>query len=584
MRIKSSLLSGVAVGVLFAAGAGVAAQAQTTTTEAPAKKPVHKKAAHAPVANQTQQQIDELRQQVQFLKDRLDEQATVNSQSQVQLQQAQAAAAAAQAQATATAQAAQAQIQTIPAQVETAVAANKPKDDKLYYKGVSITFGGFAEAAGIFRSRAETADISSSFAKIPFNNDPASHTGELRGTARQSRYSALVQGDIDENTHAIFYGEFDFQAGAQTANSNQSDSYSPRIRNLYGEMDWDASGWHLLAGQNWSLVTLNTKGITPRNEAPPPSIDAQYVPGFAWARQPQIRVTHDFMDKQLWVALSAENPQTTLSLNGGTSGVASGVSVTDNQAPTNGYFSGTNYSLNKYPDVVAKIAYEPKIGNHTLHLEALAIGRSYYDHVVITPTGANQAGMLGLHAENGNQTTFGGGVGGSAAFDLVPKYLDLQGSVLAGSGIGRYGSAGLPDVTASADGKLQAIPETMWLAGATLHPVKQLDVYVFGGGEDEASKTYHYNLASALNTGYGTLPGSNNSGCSTIGGTCSPLTKSVQQITAGFWDRIYQGSFGRIQVGVQYSYTERQSFSDAGGLAPKAIDNMVFTSFRYYPF
>ena len=57
-------------------------------------------------------------------------------------------------------------------------ATDKPKTDKIYYKGISITMGGFAEAASIYRDHDETADISSSFSKIPFANDRAGHTGD----------------------------------------------------------------------------------------------------------------------------------------------------------------------------------------------------------------------------------------------------------------------------------------------------------------------------------------------------------------------------------------------------------------------
>jgi hypothetical protein len=49
---------------------------------------------------------------------------------------------------------------------------------------------------------------------------------------------------------------------------------------MYGSVDWDNLGLHLLAGQAWSLATLNSQGITPRNEVPPPTIDGQYIPGF----------------------------------------------------------------------------------------------------------------------------------------------------------------------------------------------------------------------------------------------------------------------------------------------------------------
>jgi hypothetical protein len=180
-------------------------------------------------------------------------------------------------------------------------------------------------------------------------------------------------------------------------------------------------------------------------------------------------------------------------------------------------------------------------------------------------------------------TQSGGGGGGSiAVYDVVPHHLDLQASVMAGNGIGRYGSAQLSDVTARPDGTLVGLPETMWLAGGTFHANKDLDFYAFAGQEQESGKIYSITATSAV--GYGTLPGSNNAGCDVEGGSCSALTKSIDQYTGGLWWKFYQGSFGRAQWGIQYSYTERKAFADAVGIAPIAKENMVFTSFRFYPF
>jgi hypothetical protein len=205
--------------------------------------------------------------------------------------------------------------------------------------------------------------------------------------------------------------------------------------------------------------------------------------------------------------------------------------------------------------------------------------------VSYAPSGANQAALLGLAAGNNSLHTSGGGVGGSVMFTLIPKVLDLQGSVLTGSGIGRYGSAQLADVTAEANGKLAAIPETMWLLGGTLHATRALDIYAYGGEEAESHKTFAYGaLPASAVFGYGTLPGSNNAGCIVEGGSCSAVTKNIWQVTGGIWDKIYQGSFGQVRVGLQYSHTEKQAFADATGFAPRAKEDMVFTSFRYYPF
>jgi len=566
MRTKSTLLGGVAVGVMLAAVATAPVQAKTVRK--------------APAAA-SQKDVDDLRQQLQALKDRLDEQASINQKAQADVKAAQADAASARAdaeKASADLKVAQQQIiQTIPAQVNTAVAANKPKTDKIYYKGISITMGGFAEAASIYRDHDETADISSSFSKIPFANDRAGHTGETRFTARQSRYSILAQGDVSKSISAAFYGEFDFQGAAQTANANQSSSYNPRIRVLYGQVDWNDSGWHFLGGQNWSLLTLQNNGISPRSEVTPPQIDAQYIPGFAWARQPGFRVVKDF-NKEWWIGVSVENPQTTLSVNG----VAPGVTATTSQAPTNGYFNGTNYSLSPAPDVIGKVAWEKKLGDQKVHVEGFGIYRTFVSRVNYT-TAAQTA--IGVTPGNATNTTTGGGGGGSVSiYDVIPKHLDLQASVFAGNGIGRYGSAGLPDVTARADGALVGIPETMWLAGGTYHANKDWDIYAFAGSEDEQQKTYQLNGTTKIGYGVGVTSVGSNAGCSVEGGACSPLTKTIDQYTGGFWWKFYQGSFGRAQVGVQYSYTERKAFADAVGIAPKAKENMVFTSFRFYPF
>ncbi|HEX4709830.1 hypothetical protein [Phenylobacterium sp.] len=580
MTSKTSLLASAAVCIVCALSATDAAQAA----------PKHKHAVAS--ANSTlAEEVKALKAQVDALQATLQAQAQAQQQTQAQIQESDARAA----EAAAAAHAAQAkldmQIEQIPGAVQTAVAAQPaPTLDKLKYKGVTLTLGGFAAAEGIYRSRNIGSDISSSFAKIPFENAALSRTNELRGTARQSRVSFLAQGDINVATHAGFYGEFDFQGAAQTANSNESNSYNPRIRNLYGTIDWDYWGLHLLAGQNWSLVTLNSKGITPRNEVPPPAIDAQYVPGFAWTRQPQIRITKDFADKQFWLALSLENPQTTFTGTAG-NGLPAGVSVTDlvtgnstiNPAPvgsvaSSGFNSVNTMSLNRTPDVIVKAAWEPYIGvSRPLHVEAFGIYRDFYDQ--ITVTAANTQGLTpGVHEAD----VSGGGYGGSVTYTAIPKILDLQASVMTGKGIGRYGSSQLADATLRTDGKVAPISETMYLVGGTLHATPALDLYLFAGQEREDSQI---SALGTANYGFGNL---NNTiftaaGCTTVGGSCSATVRQVSQVTAGLWDKAYTGSFGQIRLGLQYSHTQLEGFS-GGGYTPKTSDDMIFTSFRYYPF
>jgi hypothetical protein len=116
----------------------------------------------------------------------------------------------------------------------------------------------------------------------------------------------------------------------------------------------------------------------------------------------------------------------------------------------------------------------------------------------------------------------------------------------------------------------------MLLAGATLHATKMLDFYAYAGEEQEKRKI--------LGDGYGVgLPSAVNSGCDIEGGTCAGNTRRIRQITGGFWDKIYSGSYGKAQIGLVYSYTQRQLFEGVGGM-PQVGQNMAFVSFRYYPF
>jgi hypothetical protein len=378
------------------------------------------------------------------------------------------------------------------------------------------------------------------------------------------------------------YGEFDFLGAAQTANSNESNSYNPRIRHLYGTVDYDTGngvGVHFLAGQTWSLVTLNSKGITPRNEVTPPQIDAQYVPGFAWARQPQVRLTVDGMDHHLWLAVSAENPQTTFSGVGTPAGALAGsngtaaplpASLVFNQLAGGGsLFNGANsLTLNHVPDFVGKVAFDNTFAGHAFHVEGFGIYR-----------------VMSYRVNSGNNDISAGGFGGSISVTVVPKLLDVQFSGMTGRGIGRYGSGQLSDATFDDQGNIKPIHEQMLLAGVTVHATKMLDVYGFAGQEIEEARSFTTVNAAGqtLAYGYGN-PLYTNAGCYIEGSAaCNGNTHALKQITGGFWQKLYQGPFGRAQIGAQYSYTERSSLAGVGGEV-RAKQNIGFLSFRYYPF
>jgi hypothetical protein len=533
------LIASLGLGLLSLPGV-VSAQAQQAGADQPAKEMAQK--------------IQSLLDQVNALRQRLDEQSRVSQQLKSEVDEAAAEAASAKAKAA--------------VQPQSQINAAHGDTDKLHYKGVTVTLGGFLAAESIYRQHDQANDISTSFAAIPYANNSVGQTQELRFTARQSRISALVEGSPTPQTHLGFYSEFDFQGGAQTANSNESNSYTPRLRHMYGTVDWDYLGLHLLAGQAWSLATLNSQGITPRNEVVPPTIDGQYIPGFIWTRQPQIRLVKDLPDAVSF-AVSLENPQTTFFT--GVNPLPSTVHLTFNTPAGQGFDTANTLSLNHIPDVIGKLVYEPIIADRHVHLEAYYLYRSFYERLNFN-----------------NQNSSGGGAGGGLTVQVVPQLLDFQISALAGKGIGRYGSAQLTDVTFDPAGNIHPIHEIEALAGLTLHITPKFDYYVFFGEEKESAEAFNLPSATGLTPyGYGN-PLYQNGGCfseiPTVPATaCVGNTRLIKQGTTGFWFKPYVGSFGRFQYGLQYSYSQRESFEGLGG-APTANQNIVMVSMRYYPF
>jgi len=430
--------------------------------------------------------------------------------------------------------------------------------------GVTITLGGFVELAGIYRSNNEAADIASSWSGIPMRNTPQAHENSFGMSARQSRFSMLVEGNIDAAQKISGYGEFDFQGAAPTANSVESNSYTPRVRQIYATYDNSNWGLHVLAGQAWSLLTMDKIGITPRQENIPLTIDAQYLPGFTWARQPQLRVAKDFDDQKLWIAASLENPQTTFYPSTPTTTTANGQTATNYLPGGSGFAPTVNYSDNIAPDLIAKVAYDPGWG----HYEAYGILRVMSNRVSYLGGGSNNNSIAG-----------GGGAG--MILPLIPGKLDFQGSFLAGIGIGRYGAGQLPDATVGPNGQVVPLPEVQALIGLVGHPVPSVDIYGYAGTEQIEAKSWTVN---GKPYGYGNAMYSN-AGCSIelSTATCTADTSGLTQGTIGGWWRFAQGNFGTAEVGASYSYTRRTIFPGVGG-APSTDENVVMFSFRYFPF
>ncbi|MHB1677917.1 MAG: hypothetical protein ACYCSS_10345 [Sulfuriferula sp.] len=501
----------------------------------------------------TSEQMQQMQQQIQTLENRLE-------QMQTQQQQDQQAQKAIQQKVDKSATAAT----TVPQGYMGNAPSNMQGDQTAFrLGGVNVQLGGFLASETAYRSRSLQSDIGSPYSHIPFapaNGSSISgmsngyNQSEFRGTERQSRFSLLADGYVDPSTIISGYYELDFLGAAPTANANESNSYNPRTRHVYANIDWLATGWHVLAGQTWSLATLNTHGITPRMEDIPLTIDAQYVPGFTWARQWQFRVVKDW-DKKLWAAVSLENSQTS-----GVAGTTPGYNVYQIAPPGGSLFAAPEMSVNHYPDIVAKLAAETDLG----HYEIYDLARNFQSvyGAVTTPAGT---------APGSQQSTWSNAVGVGAVIPLIPKQLELSLSGLFGNGIGRYGTVGLADADYNPNGSLNPLKGSQMLGGLVWHTNPTLDIYGNIGQEQIDSNTY--TVAGGAIDGYG-----NNA--SAVAG--ADLNK-VSQETVGFWWSFYKGNYGAAKLGGQFSHTLVTGFQ-VHNVAPTTTDNMVFTSIRYFPF
>ena len=499
---------------------------------------------------------------------------------------------------------------TVATEQAEAKAAETPAS--IHIKGITITPGGFLAAETATRTRAAQADVNTPFTGIPFPGNDLSRISETNFSGRQSRLSFLFEGKAD-NVKLTGYYELDWLGAGVTSNSRQSNSYVMRQRQIWGQAAL-SNGWTFTGGQQWSLATETRKGLDNRTEALPLTIDAQYHVGFTWERQYGFRVTKNFNDK-FWLGASVEEPQITLTNHASPTpflvgGVGAGGGLLN-------FSDTTGYSNNKLPDFVVKAAFEPGWG----HYEIFGVISDFRDRIYPCGAATSQialpAGCPGVtpSASNAfNNSSTGGGIGVNARAPIVANKLDLGVHALFGDGVGRYSSAQLPDVTARPDGSLALIRGGGALGTLEFHPNSKLDVYANYGVEYAYRTAYTYLTTAAVPAtvavGYGS-PLFNESGCEALAplpagtgafgngnipagfnpssaGGCTGDIRNIQEATLGFWHKFYNGPKGGLRWGMQYSYVFKNTWSGnngtptAPGVNAKAVDNMVFTSFRYY--
>ncbi|QYK14380.1 porin [Shewanella rhizosphaerae] len=311
-------------------------------------------------------------------------------------------------------------------------------------------FGGYVKADVMFSDYSNGAPDSGNLSRqfyVPgtIYGTPGNGKQVVDFQARESRFNFKTTTDLDGHKLTGFI-ELDFMTHTD-GNERVSNSYSPRIRHAFVSYD----NWTV--GQTWS--TFMNPGSLPENLDFVGAAD-----GTPFVRQTQVRYTNGGFQFAL------ENPETTVTPNGGGSRITSGSGIV--------------------PDFVARYNFKTQGGaKFTL---------------------AGIARQLNLEKNGIDSQTMGYGVNFTGVIPVGDD--DLKLSATAGDGLGRYmalnyANAGVLD----ADGDIKSISSyggfasyrhwwnDKWRSSFTLSGFKaDNDVALTGGAVNEESYSGYINL------------------------------------------------------------------------------------------
>jgi hypothetical protein len=399
--------------------------------------------------------------------------------------------------------------------------------------------GGFVDALAIVRSTNVASGPATTFATIPFDNTPQGHLHETRLSAQTSRLNVLGTTKVGAATVKGFF-EIDFLGNDAGNVFVYANSHTPRMRHAW--VQYARGRIEFTAGQAWTMLVPNRNGLSPASADVflTQNLDANIQLGLVWARQSQFRVVAH-PSPTISVGASIENPQP----------FVGAAVVLPASFPAAEVDAGTTTGApSPYPDVIGKIAFDPKTGNTRQHLEAAVLLRGFKTY---SPAGDRTFSATGT------------GVSFSGVAEVI-KNVRVVGTTLISDGGGRYMIGVAPDFVVNADGSMTTIGSNSFMTGveAQVRPPTMIFGYY---GAVRIDQEVADDAGRAI--GYG-VPGS------------TAANKAIDETTLGFSHAFFrEPRYGSVQLIVQYSYVKRTPWSVPQGTPSSAHTNMVYTSVRY---
>jgi hypothetical protein len=432
-----------------------------------------------------------------------------------------------------------------------------------------FTPGGWADIMGVFRSSDIGSGTGTTFGSIPFNNQtPQAALTEFRATAQTSRLNIKVEANVSDSTSVLGYVESDFN-GFQPPNAYTStNSGTFRLRLAFADIKHGK--WEVIGGQTWSLLTPNRVGLSamPSDVFTGYRLDTNYVAGLPYARQAAFRLVYHPAD---WWAIgfALENPQQYAPSSVVFPSAFFSGQFDNGSGASNGTGAASNPAIpNLHPDVIVKSAFDWKVRDHALHLEAAGLIRSFkVFNNIQTPSGTNS-----LTEGSGSL---------NASFEAFHNFR-LIANTFYGAGNGRYIGGLGPDAIVKSDGELSPIHSGSGVAGFEYQvtPRFEFDAYYSGA-------YFQRNFGGAVATTATPAPsclGVSGFFCTGFGfpGSANTNNKSFQEATFGITKTIWGSpNHGKLQFITQSSWVERTPWSVSGSAPRNAHAFLQYIDLRY---
>ena len=431
--------------------------------------------------------------------------------------------------------------------------AAQPSPLQIHIGDAAITPVGFMDLTNTWRSTNAGTSLQTNFGSFPYNNTVAGRLSEDKWSAENSRLGLRVDAKV-HGANVLGYFEGDFVGGSPSNNTQvSSNSFLFRIRQYY--VDVRKGFWEVLAGQAWSMLLPNRKGMSPlpADLFYTQVVDVNYTNGLYWGRIPGIRfIGHP--SKKVTFGLALENSTQYFGGSGG-GGIptlpaalaSSYAGEVDNSA------SNDRATPNVHPDIIGKFVVEPSA---RLHLEVGGVESTVRTFNPLTQQYFTKAGGAGTFAINAE----------------VVKNFRVVTNNFYSDGAGRYLFGAAPNFIIRADGSPSLLHSMSTVSGfeATIH---NFAPYVYYGGVYIGrNRAFDANGTTPIGYGY--------SGAATS--TAEAQNRSIQELTFGWTHTIWRdGRYGALQWMAQYAYFFRNPWFVPLNTPKNAHETAVWFNLRY---